>query len=330
MDLATFIQQHRPRWRQLEDILKHVEGSGLASLNEEQAIEFGRLYRQAASDLNQAQTFVSGDATVQYLNDLVARCYLVIYARTRTDWRGLLRHLVFGFPATFRRHIGAVCLATAIFSLGTAFGFAAAYLEPSAREFLMPENFPTIEPGEEGEEENQRAATSGHLAAFSAYLFQNNMRVTLIAFALGITFGIGTAWLLWTNGLMTGALAVAFWNKNQFLAYCTGILPHGVIEIPAILIGSAAGFLLARSMIRVFPWPRLVELTRAGKEALLLVAGTLPLLIGAAFIEAVVARAPNRLLDSGFKLAVAGIVGLAFAAYVLLLGWKYKAPGTRV
>src|SRR6516162_4618403 len=115
MDLADFIQQRRPQWRQLEAILQRVEGSGLSALDEDQAIEFGRLYRRAASDLNQAQTFVSGDATVQYLNDLVARCYLVIYARStsRRPW-AFLSYLIWGFPAVFRRHLRAVLLATAI------------------------------------------------------------------------------------------------------------------------------------------------------------------------------------------------------------------------
>src|SRR5215467_967770 len=101
MDLADFLQQRRPQWRRLEEILQRVEGSGLATLDDEQAVEFGRLYRCAASDLNQAQTFVSGDATVQYLNDLVARCYLVIYSKTRVDFWGLLRYYVWGYPAVF-------------------------------------------------------------------------------------------------------------------------------------------------------------------------------------------------------------------------------------
>ena len=70
------------------------------------AVEFGQLYRRAASDLNQAQTFVAGDATVRYLNDLVARAYLAVYSRTRVrPWAAV----VFWwneYPAVFRRHLG--------------------------------------------------------------------------------------------------------------------------------------------------------------------------------------------------------------------------------
>src|SRR2546423_8929808 len=96
MDLSTFLEQRRPDWRRLEEVLERVEGSGLGALDDEQAVEFGRLYRRAASDLNQVQTFVSGESTERYLNDLVARCYVVIYGRSRADPLGVVRHFLTG------------------------------------------------------------------------------------------------------------------------------------------------------------------------------------------------------------------------------------------
>jgi uncharacterized membrane protein SpoIIM required for sporulation len=131
---------------------------------------------------------------------------------------------------------------------------------------------------------------------------------------------------MFQNGVMTGALMAVFWEAGELKAFATGILPHGVVEIPAALLGGAAGFVLAQGIIRARPWPRLDELARTGKEALLLVSGCLPLLTAAAFIEAVIARAPDWFIGSAFKLAVAGVVGLLFVVYVLLVGWGTKAP----
>jgi uncharacterized membrane protein SpoIIM required for sporulation len=320
MELSTFLNQRRPEWRRLEEILDRVEGSGLAILDDEQAVEFGRLYRRAASDLNQAQTFVSGEATVQYLNDLVARCYLVIYSKTRVDVRAFFRHLVFGFPAAFRRYLGYFLFATALMAAGTVFGFLASYFDPDvARVYLLPD-MPTIRPGQEGPLLN-----TGELTGFSAFLFTHNVGVTLTAFALGITLGLGTAWLMFYNGVMMGALGAIFYEAGQMTAFATGILPHGVVEIPSALLGGAAGFVLASGIIRARPWPRIDELARTGKEALLLVSGCLPLLAVAAVLEAGVARAPDWFISSGVKLAVAGVVAVLFAVYVLLLGWGKKA-----
>lgn len=322
MDLTSFIEQRRPNWLQLETILKRVEGSGLRTLGDQQAVEFGRLYRSAASDLNQAQTFVSGDSTVQYLNDLVARCYLVIYARTKIDIWGLLRYLFLAYPAVFRRYWRHTALATAIFAVGTLFGFLASYYDPDTARVFM--NYPgMIEPDQESP-----LMTSGEQSFMTSFYFANNVSVSLVAFILGLTYGIGTAWMMWSTGIMTGGIAAVFVEAGRFTAFCTGILPHGVLEIPAVLIAGGAGFLLAQGMVRARPWSRLDELARTGKEALLLVAGCIPLLAAAAFIEAGVARAPDWFLSSGLKLAVAAIFGLLFAAYLVLLGWKKQPLGT--
>src|SRR6516162_4127881 len=104
MDLTSFLTHRRADWKRLEAILARVEGSGLSVLDEEQAAEFGRLYRRAASDLNQAQTFVSGDATVRYLNGLVGRAYVAIYGKTRVDLWHVFIFFVWGYPTVFRRH----------------------------------------------------------------------------------------------------------------------------------------------------------------------------------------------------------------------------------
>ena len=318
LNLTQFIDQRRPQWRSLQQLLDKVEGSGLRSLDAEQAVRFATLYRRAASDLNQAQTFVTGEAAVRYLNDLVARCYLLIHARKDPHLGTLLKDMVFGYPAVFRRCLPQFLLATALFLLGAAFGFAASSWDSKvARSFLLPTDMPSIQPGQEHD-----VISTGHLAAFSGFLFRHNVSVTLVAFALGVTFGLGTAWLMFENGLLVGALGAVFVEAGAFMEFCTGILPHGVLEIPACLLGGAGGFVLAEAMVRARPWPRLEELGRRAKEALALVAGCIPLLAVAALLEAVVARAPDSLLDSGLKLAVAAVFASLFVGYLALVGWK--------
>jgi uncharacterized membrane protein SpoIIM required for sporulation len=319
MDLSTFLQQRRPDWKRLEEILQRVEGSGFSSLDDEQAVEFGRLYRRAASDLNQAQTFVSGEATERYLNDLVARAYLAIYGKTRVDLWGLVRYLFWGYPAVFRRYLPHFLLATLLFAAGGVFGYLVSWYDKDvARAYLLPAQ--TIRPTEEGADADV-AYDTDTVTTFSSFLFTHNLSVTLVAFALGITFGLGTGWMMFYNGVLTGVLAAVFVEAHQLTEFATGILPHGVLEIPACLIGGASGFVLSQALLQAHPWPRREELARRGKEAILMLFGAAPLLSMAACLEAGVARAPDWFLTKGVKLAVAGIFGLLFLAYVVLLGW---------
>lgn len=291
-------------------------------LDEREAIEFGRLYRRAASDLNQAQTFARGDATAGYLNDLVARAYLTIYGKERANALAVFLYYLAGYPATFRRHWPHLLLATTLFLLGAVFGYLAVrYDGDVARAYLLPSDMPTIQPPKEGEVDRTPTQTTGQLTEFSSHLFTNNLGVSLAAFALGMTLGVGSAWLMFCNGILLGALGAVFVEAGQLTAFATGVLPHGVLEIPAALLGGAAGFVLAEAVWRARPWPRREELARAGREALLLAAGCVPLLSAAAVLEAGVARAPDWFIARGVKLAVAGVVGLAFFTYVLVPGW---------
>ncbi len=322
MDLASFLTTRRPDWRRLEELLARAEGSGLASLSEPEAVEFGRLYRRAASDLNQAQTFARGEAMAGYLNDLVARAYLTIYGKERARAGAVLRFYLAGYPAAFRGHWPHLTLATALFLIGAVFGFLAVRFDGEvARAYLLPTDMPTIQPPKEGAPDPTPLQTSAQFTAFSSHLFTNNLGVSLAAFALGMTLGVGSAWLLFYNGVLLGALGAVFVEAGQVTAFATGVLPHGVLEIPAALIGGAAGFVLAEGILRARPWPRAEELARAGRQGLLLAAGCVPLLAAAAVLEAGVARAPDWFLGRGLKLAVASVVGLLFAAYVLLPGW---------
>ena len=123
MDLSTFLQQRRPDWRRLEEILERVENSGPLLLSDDEAVTFGRLYRRTASDLNQAQTFVSGEATVRFLNDLVARAYLAIYGNDPVRPWAAIVWLIRAYPAVFRRNLRPLGLATLLCILGAAFGY---------------------------------------------------------------------------------------------------------------------------------------------------------------------------------------------------------------
>ena len=66
------------------------------------------------------------------------------------------------------------------------------------------------------------------------------------------------------------------------------VAPHGVLELPAIFIGGAAGFRIAQGLLFPGLLPRRESLARAGLEAVKLILGTIPILIIAGLIEAFV------------------------------------------
>ncbi|WP_134704814.1 stage II sporulation protein M [Ammoniphilus sp. YIM 78166] len=74
-------------------------------------------------------------------------------------------------------------------------------------------------------------------------IFQNNVLASLTMLGLGVFFGIYPFMALVTNGVLLGFLLKVFAMKgvNPIGILVFGILPHGIIEIFAVIMAAAIG-----------------------------------------------------------------------------------------
>jgi uncharacterized membrane protein SpoIIM required for sporulation len=125
------------------------------------------------------------------------------------------------------------------------------------------------------------------MAAFSAFLMQNNIGVSIKTLAFGLTFGVGTLISLLHNGVVLGVVATDYVLAGETVFLLGWLLPHGVIEIPAILISAQAGFVLAHALIGWGRRERLRERLRAvAPDLVTLIGGVALLLVWAGLVEA--------------------------------------------
>ena len=149
--------------------------------------------------------------------------------------------------------------------------------------------------------------------AISSFIMVNNIRVSLMAVAMGMTAGLGTFFVLMQNGLLIGALAGVATNVKVDLLFWAVILPHGVLELTAICIAGGAGLVLARAIYAPGDLPRRDALRIAGGEAARLLAGVAMMLIVAGLIEGFITpQAIHPLL----KLAFALLTSVLLVAYL--------------
>ena len=94
------------------------------------------------------------------------------------------------------------------------------------------------------------ARLEGHIPPVAALeFFGNNWTVALTVAFAGVLLGIPTAFTLWFNGFMFGGYFRLEANLSELVAF---VVPHGVLELPAIFIAGALGFSLAASAWRAF------------------------------------------------------------------------------
>jgi uncharacterized membrane protein SpoIIM required for sporulation len=266
----------------------------------------------------------------QYLERLVARAYAELYYAPpkRSDiWQPRRWFRIFtAFPESFRRQSRYFAIAILVTLLGCALGGLAVRYDPAAVDVLLPADY-LRNPGERVHQEEQgqgeHIKTAQNEAAFSAELIRHNIQVALLAAALGVTFGIGTALLLFENGVLLGAVAVNYTRKGFGLFLSAWLLPHGVFEIPSILIAGQAGFYLARLLLHRRENRNVRESMR---EWLILVAGLAMMLVWAGIMEAFFSQHHAPVLPYGFKVAVAIAELVLLALYLLLIGKRETSP----
>ncbi|OWZ84955.1 stage II sporulation protein M [Natranaerobius trueperi] len=77
----------------------------------------------------------------------------------------------------------------------------------------------------------------------TAVLFWNNFTAVLVMIFMGIILALPTFFALLVNGGALGVLAsiLTLQGENPLVFYGLGILPHGIFEVPAILIAGGLG-----------------------------------------------------------------------------------------
>jgi uncharacterized membrane protein SpoIIM required for sporulation len=257
-----------------------------------------------------------------FLESLVSRTYSVIHetrAPVKIGWKSAVR----AFPRAFRRRRGAFRLAVAVTLMGCAFGWFALRVDPRNKAILLPFSHLLVPPAERVAQEEAASAKQDRLkgvkATFAAELMTHNTQVTVMAMAMGVTFGVGTLILLFYNGVILGAVATDYIVGGQGVFLAGWLLPHGCIEIPAILLGGQAGFVLAGALIG---WgdrtPRVERLRAVAADLVALVSGAGVLLIWAGAVEAFVSQYHQPVIPYGLKIAF-GLCELAALSFYL--GW---------
>ncbi len=307
INLQKFLAEGQRSWSQLEAILHKLENQAEYRLNLEESRQFYYLYQKVSADLAKIVTFSSEPEVRRYLESLLARAYGEIHETREKPHRLTFLHWFFHtFPQTFRRHIQVFWLSLTITLAGGVFGALALGYDPAAKEVIMPFSHLLQDPSKRvaDEEKVKRDQLKGSKAIFSSQLMTHNTRVAIFVLAMGITWGIGSVILLFYNGVILGAVSLDYVAAGETEFLLAWLLPHGAIEIPAILLAGQAGLLLARAIIGSGDHVNLkMRLRNVSGDLVTLIAGVGIMLIWAGLIESFLSQYHEPVLPYSFKIA---------------------------
>lgn len=316
---TRWLEKRKAHWSKLEGLLALSTKDGLKALSRSDLQDLSLLYRQTAADLAAIREDRSSVHFSRYLNQLLARAHNTIYSGRRASPWTIFSFFWDTYPRVFRQNLNYVLFALVVFLLGGVAGAVMTYQNPDFKvKILGPKMVETIE-----RREMWTHSIVGIKPFASSAIMTNNMSVGFVTFAMGITAGIGTFYMMVFNGVMIGVIGTACWLSGMSLQLWSFVAPHGVLELPAIFIAGGAGFRIARGLLFPGILPRRDSLAQAGFEAVKLLVGTVPILIVAGVIEAFVS--PTGLAVS-LKFSMAAALFALFMAYLFGLSGKKVPP----
>jgi uncharacterized membrane protein SpoIIM required for sporulation len=302
------LKKRRQSWVRLQQLLDRIGSSGLKSLDRAELRELCLLYRQSAADLSTLRQDESGATYEKFVHQLLRRAHNVVYASEKPPRGAILHFVTRGFPEAFMRNAGLIGVTFVLFLAAAVLGSALTLYDPDfALHVVGPRMMQSIE-----RHEMWTHSILSVKPAASSGIMTNNISVSIMTFAGGIVAGIGTAWLIFFNGLLLGVIATACWAHQMSLSLWSFVAPHGVLELPAIFIAGGAGLRLAQGLLFPKYLPRRDSLVLAGRDAIGLLLGTIPLLIIAGIIEGFVSPSPMRVSMKFLMAAVTFVLLLTY------------------
>ncbi len=314
------------RWSEFAVLAERVSRKGLDDLAAEELPEFARRYREVAADLARARTYGASPVAQARLERLVAAGHSALYRDERRTWGRMLDFVTRECPAAVVAARRYVFLAFLVFTLPALAGFVLLRERPALAAEVLPDV--VLERAEAGAARAGRGlgyveAASGDRPLMASAIIGNNLAVAFNCFAGGIFLGVGSLVFLAYNGLSIGATSGHFANAGLLGYLWTFVIGHGVLELFAIWVSGAAGFLLGRAVIAPGDLPRREALVLNGRLAIRLIGAVIVFLIIAGSIEGLISASdwplPLRLAVSG------GSVG--FLILYLAQGARCQTPG---
>ncbi|MFB9166412.1 MULTISPECIES: stage II sporulation protein M [Arthrobacter] len=313
MDMDAFTSVHRPQWERLNTLARKRRLSGA------EADELLHLYQSVSGHLSLIRSLTAESALSASLSATLANARTRFTGARSNIFLDIATFFVVALPAAFYRLrwltviIGGVfILIASLFALWVAGDPAVQAALGSDAELQQLVNHDFV-----------NYYSENPAASFAGAVWTNNAWIAAQCVAFGIT-GAFVPYQIFMNAQNVGVTAGAMFAYGKGDVFFSYILPHGLMELTAIFIASAAGLRIFWAWVSPGPRTRLDSLAREGRSLMTVAVGLVFVLFISGLVEAYVTPSP---LPVWAKITIGALVLGAYWAYTLILGRKAFLAG---
>lgn len=317
MDVDRYIAANSASWARLEELTRSSK-SGARSHAELE--EFIALYQRTSAQLSFVRSRYRDRDLVIRLTRIVAGASGVIYGKRVRSTQAILDFFRVTFPAAvwhLRRFVAIAALVMFVPAI-----IVAVWLlnDPAALDASASPSQRT----EYVENQFEQYYSDQPSALFFTKVTVNNISVSFMAFVMGTLACLPGVWILLNNGLQFGVVSAWMISAGDTMRFFGLILPHGALELTAIVIAGGAGLHLGWTAIVPGDRSRPMALAEEGRRSVVVILGLVAVFTVAGLIEGFVTGSG---LPTGLRVGLGAAVWMAFVTYIWTQGRIATAQG---
>ncbi|WP_405056173.1 stage II sporulation protein M [Kribbella sp. NBC_01505] len=313
MDVEAFVSVHQPQWDRLAYLTRRQR-----RLTGAEAEELVTLYQRVGTHLSALRAAGADPVSIGRLSGLIADARGAVTGAQAPVWRDISRYFLVSFPAALyvtRRWW---------LTIGLLFYMVAAW--SAWRILAHPEVIDSIAAPAQIQQlvdhDFESYYSENPAQDFALHVWINNATLSAAVLALGILL-IPSIFILWENALNLGVSAGLMIGHDKGGLFFSLITPHGLLELTAVFIASAAGLRLGWSWIVPGARTRMQALAQTGRATMGMAIGIAAILLVTGVIEAFV----TPFLPAPVRISIGILAETAFFLYVFILGRRAARAG---
>ncbi|MGZ3751244.1 MAG: stage II sporulation protein M [Mucilaginibacter sp.] len=275
---TLFVKQNIEKWKEFENTPSHDPDIIAAQ------------FITITDDLAYSKTFFPKSNTTKYLNGLASRFHQSIYKNKKENKKRFLQFWKTELPLLFATYRKQLLYSFLIFLIFSLMGALSAKYDNNFVRLILGDGY--VNMTNENIAKGDPFGVYKHESPFLMFveIAENNLYVTVICFAAGVFFSVGSIYFSMRNAVMLGSFEYYFISKGLGLQSILVIWIHGTLEISSLIIAGAAGLVMGNSIIFPKTYNRLASFKKGAIDGLKITIGILPVIVVAAIFEGFVTR----------------------------------------
>jgi uncharacterized membrane protein SpoIIM required for sporulation len=307
---GQFIKKNLERWEEYQQPTEDPD-------------EVAKRFTYLVDDLSYAKTFYPFSNTVRYINGIAANIYLSIYKNKKEKKQRLLHFWATELPLVIRRRHRLLLFTFLFFISFVLLGVFSAYNDQTFVRSILGDGYVDMTERNIAKGDPFGVYKSGNEFSMFLYIAFNNIRVAFLCYSSGLFLGVGTLYMLFSNGLMVGVFEYMFFHHDIGIKSILVVFVHGTLELSAIVISGFAGLTLGNSLLFPGTYTRVQSLRMAASDSVKIIVSLVPIFVVAAFFEGFVTR------HTGMPLWLSLTILLSSASFIVWYFIIYPIKVTR-